>query len=97
MVLLGEVLDGEAAERHGLVWRTVDDDDLLATARELAGRAAAAPHKLVRRVKQTLLAVPDIGVHEEAVDLELAAQLWSMRQPEFTDRVSALQKRISSR
>src|SRR5205823_12255162 len=41
-VVFGEVLDGEAAERHGLVWRCVDDDARLDSARELAARAAAA-------------------------------------------------------
>ena len=97
MVLLGEVLDGEAAARAGLVWKVVDDDALLDAARELAGRAAAAPRELVKRVKQTLRAVPDIDVHEEAVDLELAAQMWSLAQPEFRERVAALQKQISKR
>ena len=42
-VLFGEVLDGAEAERAGLVWRCVDDDQLLPVARQLAGRAAAAP------------------------------------------------------
>jgi enoyl-CoA hydratase/carnithine racemase len=41
--LFGEVLDGAEAERVGLVWRCVDDDDLLDEARTLAGRAAAGP------------------------------------------------------
>src|SRR3954464_11565423 len=42
-VLFGEVLDGEAAERCGLVWRCVDDDALLAEASTVAGRAASVP------------------------------------------------------
>ena len=36
MVLFGEVLDGEEAERVGLVWRCVDDDALLDAAVALA-------------------------------------------------------------
>src|ERR1700694_4016303 len=35
-VVFGEVLNGEEAERVGLVWKCVDDDQLLDTARELA-------------------------------------------------------------
>ena len=41
MVLFGEVLDGDAAERCGLAWRCVDDDALLDEAMALAARAAA--------------------------------------------------------
>src|SRR5438874_9769510 len=38
MVLFGEVVDGEAAARWGLVWQVVDDDALLESARALASR-----------------------------------------------------------
>src|SRR3954453_4263163 len=97
MVLFGEVINGEDAERHGLVWRTVDDDQLLTAARELGARAALAPHALVRRVKSTLRAVADIDEHDDAVDLELEAQVWSLKQPGFRERLDALQKKISSK
>jgi enoyl-CoA hydratase len=97
MVLFGEVLDGERAAACGLAWRVVDDDALLDTAREMAGRAAQAPTKLACRVKETLKAVPDLDVHQDAVDLELTAQMWSLAQPEFAERIAALQQRISKR
>src|SRR5215218_8504484 len=41
MVMFGEVLDGAEAARVGLAWRQVPDDELLAVAKELAGRAAS--------------------------------------------------------
>jgi enoyl-CoA hydratase len=96
-VLFGEVLGGADAERCGLVWRCVDDEVLVDEARSLATRAAAAPRALTQRVKQTLKAVPGINAHDEAVELELAAQLWSMRQPEFAERLAALEARVSGR
>jgi enoyl-CoA hydratase len=96
-VLFGEVLDGEAAAACGLVWRCVDDDALLSTAADLAARAASVPRELARRTKATLAAVPDVTSHPAAVDLELEAQVWSLSQPDFTDRLKALQKKISSR
>jgi enoyl-CoA hydratase len=96
-VLFGEVLDGEAAASCGLVWRCVDDDALASTAAELAGRAASVPRELARRTKATLAAVPDVQTHPAAVDLELEAQVWSLSQPDFADRLKALQKKISSR
>ncbi|HUQ39049.1 MAG TPA: enoyl-CoA hydratase [Acidimicrobiales bacterium] len=97
MVLFGEVLDGEAAAAAGLVWRCVDDAALPAAAAELAARAASAPRGLSRRTKATLRAMPTVADHEAAVDLELDAQLWSLGQPEFRERLAALQERIKSR
>src|SRR5437762_9858468 len=47
MVVFGEVLDGEAAERVGLVWRCVPDDELLTAARAMVAKAASAPRELV--------------------------------------------------
>ncbi|CAN5847855.1 enoyl-CoA hydratase [soil metagenome] len=97
MVLFGEVLDGPEAERAGLVWRCVDDDSLLDAARKLAGRAAAGHHELVRRVKATLAAMAAVVNHDEAVDREIEPQLWSIDQPEFAERLAALQAKISGR
>jgi enoyl-CoA hydratase len=88
-VLFGEVLGGEEAERVGLAWRCVDDDRLLAEATTLAARAAAAPRALERRVKQTLREGTRVQTPDEAVTLELDAQLWSMGQPEFVERMAA--------
>ena len=96
MVLFGEVLSGPEAEQAGLVWRCVDDADLLDTARELAARATAAPGELTRRTKATMHEVLAIDDHEAAVARELETQLWSMDQPEFAERLAALQAKIKS-
>jgi enoyl-CoA hydratase len=95
-VLFGEVLDGAEAERVGLVWRCVDDDQLLSSAIQLAARAAASP-QLARRIKATIAAMADVSTHDSAIDVELEAQLWSMSQPEFATRLAALRERITSR
>jgi enoyl-CoA hydratase len=96
MVLFGEVLSGPEAEKAGLVWRCVDDDDLLDAAYELAARAAAAPGELTRRTKATMDDVLAIDDHPAAVTRELETQLWSMEQPDFAERLAALQARIKS-
>src|SRR3954452_20336364 len=90
-VVFGEVLDGAEAERCGLVWRCVDDDALLDTACELAARAAAAPRELVIRTKATIAAMATIDDHETALERELEPQLWSVAQPEFRERLAAMQ------
>jgi enoyl-CoA hydratase len=96
-VLFGEVLDGAEAERTGLVWRCVDDDALIDTAVGMAARAAAAPPSLARRVKATISTMAGVATHEEAVDVELEAQLWSMAQPEFAERLAAMRDKITAR
>ncbi|GAC1312294.1 MAG: enoyl-CoA hydratase [Acidimicrobiales bacterium] len=96
-VLFGEVLDGAEAERSGLVWRCVADDALLETAAALAGKAAAGPPALARRLKATLATVAAVDTHDEAVDVELDAQLWSMAQPDFAERLAALRQKITTK
>lgn len=95
-VVFGERLDGAEAERIGLAWRCVDDDDLLDAAVAMAARAASAPRELAQRVRATILDVASIDDHDEAVERELVDQLWSMDQPAFAERLAALQRRISS-
>jgi enoyl-CoA hydratase len=93
-VVFGEVLNGEEAERAGLVWKCVDDDQLLATAREMAGRAAAAPRELVMKTKASIRDMAGIDNHDSAVDRELEPQLWSVAQPAFRERLAAMQAKI---
>jgi enoyl-CoA hydratase len=97
IVVFGEVLDGAEAERVGLVWRCVDDDRLLDEAQTTAARAAAGPPELVRRMKETIAAMADVATHDEAVELELEPQVWSINQPEFEERLAALRQKISGR
>ena len=53
-VVFGQVLDGAEAERVGLVYRCVDDDELLDAAQALAAGAASAPRQLAIVAKQTI-------------------------------------------
>ena len=95
MVLFSEVIAGPDAVRLGLAWQCVADDQLLPSAMALAARAAGAPRELVRRAKETIEDVGRLPTHEEAVDHELVAQLWSMGEPAFMDRLAALRSEIS--
>jgi enoyl-CoA hydratase len=97
MVLFGQVLSGAEACRRGLVYECVDDGVLLDTAMLMARAAADIPAELAQRAKQTLRAVAALDEHAEAVDVEIAAQLWSLQQPSFIERLAALKARISGR
>jgi len=96
-VLFGEILDGPEAERVGLVWRCVPEDELLPSARAMAERAAGGPRELVARMKATIADMADVDDHAAAVDRELVPQVWSMDQPAFRERVAALQAKISGK
>jgi enoyl-CoA hydratase len=96
-VIFGEILDGAEAERVGLVWKCVDDDALLATAHEMAARAASAPRELLKVTKETIQAMSGIDAHHDAVKREIEPQVWSTRQPWFAERLAALQAKISKK
>ena len=97
MILFGEVLDGEAASRVGLVWKCVDDDRLMAEAMELAQRAAGVPRALAIELKRSIAAMASVNTHDEAVAYELVPQVWSTKQPWFAERLAAIQARISKK
>ena len=96
-VMFGEVLDGAEAERVGLVWKCVDDDQLLVEAQKMAARAASVPRPLLESVKKTIQEMADVVTHPEAVERELVPQLWSTKQPWFADRIAAMQAKISKK
>ena len=87
MVLFGQVLDGHAAERASLVWRCVEPDALLDTAREIAAGAASAPKELVAATKATLATMAGVTEHADAVERELTTQVWSIEQGWVAERL----------
>jgi enoyl-CoA hydratase len=94
LVLFGEALSGEDAARVGLAWRCVDGEDLLPTAVALARRAADRPRELVARAKSVLDVSFALDTADEAFETELEHQDWSMKQPEFHERLAELRARL---
>ena len=94
LVVFGEVVDGARAAEIGLAWSCVPDAELLDVARSLAGRAAAGPPELVRRMKATIQATDAVTTSEEAVALEVGPQLWSLGQPVFLELLDRLRAQM---
>lgn len=94
MMLFGQVLEGEEAERRGLAYRCVEAGSLTDAAVEFAAGAGAAPRELLIRATDTLRTIDTAATHDEAVERELVTQLWSMDQGDFAERLAALSKRI---
>ncbi|CCH35233.1 enoyl-CoA hydratase [Actinosynnema sp. NPDC047251] len=99
MTLFGQVLDADAAVRHGLAWDRVDGghDELVASAVEFARASAEAPRDLVRTIKATMRTTAVLDAHADAVDTEVVPQVASIETPEFAARLAAMKARISGR
>ncbi|CAG2272958.1 enoyl-CoA hydratase-related protein [Burkholderia sola] len=54
LALTGDKLGAEQAEQWGLIWRAVDDDALVATARQLAAQLAQQPTLAIASIKQSM-------------------------------------------
>ncbi len=93
-VIFGEILDGHEAQRVGLVYKCVPDEELMTAARAMAVRAASAPRELAIITKRTIQEMANVATHDEAVAKELEPQVWTTRQPWFAERLAALQNRI---
>lgn len=96
LLLAGQVASGEEAERIGLAYRSVKDGEVVEEAVAFAEGASAAPAELLRRTKQSLVSARTRS-YEDALEAELADQLWSTRQPEFAERLESMRRSISSK
>ncbi|HET9074924.1 MAG TPA: enoyl-CoA hydratase-related protein [Solirubrobacteraceae bacterium] len=85
LALFGERLSGVEAARRGLAWAAVPAAEVLPTARRLAAVPAADP-ALARRTAASLRATsgPPALPASAALELERAAQMWSLRRRELS-------------
>jgi len=77
LLLLGEMVDAERAERIGLVNRVVDDDRVQAEAVSLAAQLAAGPGDVVRNIRQAVTLAQSHGL-DAVVAFETGAQAASL-------------------
>jgi enoyl-CoA hydratase len=84
LTLFGERVDGARAAELGLAWEAVDDDEVEDRAQELAAVPGADP-ELARRTARSLRAElgPPAIPWPVALELERAAQMWSMRRKDI--------------
>jgi enoyl-CoA hydratase len=96
MSLCGDALSSEEAERAGLVWRCLPEAELMPAAMRFAQRIASRPAELVARTKDSLRRSL-VADEATAVAVERDAQVWSMSQPFFAERVRAARERIGKK
>lgn len=96
LMLTGIPLSGEQAADWGLIWRVVDDDELMSEARTLVDRFASAPTVGLGLTKRAVQAAGD-NTLDAQLDLERDLQREAGFTPDYAEGVDAfLNKRQSN-
>ena len=88
LAITGESIDAETAERWGLIWKVVEDTDLLLEARKYAAHLATQPTKALGAVKQ-MLQNSFANSLDTQLDLERDTQNELGHSEDFREGVSA--------
>lgn len=92
MMLLDEAIDGDTAQRIGLIYRCVEDHELLATARQIAGTLGSMPRAAIARIKRAQLATWQNDLAQQ-LDLECKLQKDAEEDPAFREGIAAFTER----
>jgi 2-(1,2-epoxy-1,2-dihydrophenyl)acetyl-CoA isomerase len=88
LALLGDALPADEAERWGLIWRCVEDDQLMAQAQSLARRLGDGPTQAFERIKRVFNEQPANSLSDQlAIEASLQAQLGDTK--DFAEGVQA--------
>lgn len=93
IAMTAEPVTAERAEHWGMIWRSVDDEDLMTEARSLATRLAAGPTFGLGQMKDLIqqAAAHDLDAH---LDIEAQYQRAAGLSPDYAEGVRAfLEKR----
>ncbi|MGE5148053.1 MAG: 2-(1,2-epoxy-1,2-dihydrophenyl)acetyl-CoA isomerase PaaG [Candidatus Eiseniibacteriota bacterium] len=96
LALLAEPLTAEQAEAWGLIWRAVDDDQLMEEARTLAGRLATQATTGLALAKKALDAA-ETNTFDQQLDLERDLQRIAARTDDYAEGVAAFMAKRAPR
>jgi len=88
LALLGDKLSATQAEQWGLIWRCVDDSELMPTVHALAQQLAAGPARCYLRIRQSMEAALGLSF-EAALDNERDVQRELGYTADFAEGVAA--------
>lgn len=88
LVMFGNRLTAEEAERWGLIWQCVDDDAFEARVDALARQLASAPRLALARTKEAIYSSWERSF-EEQIDVECAMQRELGYSADFAEGISA--------
>ena len=93
LAMFGDKLPAEQAEAWGLIWKCVDDAELMSTVRNMAEQLASGPSAAYARIKQAIYAAEKNALDAQ-LDLERDLQRELGRTADFVEGVNAfLEKR----
>ena len=92
LALLGEAIDGATAASWGMIWKAVDDADLMREAENVTDILAHGPTGAMSRMKQMFAAAGTNSLHEQ-LDLEARLQGESGRTEDYAEGVRAFQEK----
>jgi 2-(1,2-epoxy-1,2-dihydrophenyl)acetyl-CoA isomerase len=88
LALLGDALPAAEAERWGLIWRCVEDDELMAQAEALVRRLGDGPTQAFARIKRVYNEPPASSLTDQlAIEASLQGQLGDTK--DFAEGVQA--------
>jgi len=96
LALLGERLSAEDAERWGLIWKAVDDEDLAGEAADLARSLAAGPTRGYGLLKRAIYASASNGLDAQ-LDLERDLQREAGFTEDYREGVAAFKEKRAPR
>ena len=88
LMMLAEPIGAEEAQASGMIYRAVNDDDLMGRAREIAQRLAAGATHALGLIKRALAASPGNSLDAQ-LDLERDLQREAGKGDEFVEGVRA--------
>jgi len=96
LALLGDALPAADAERWGLIWRCVEDDELMPQAQSLVRRLADGPTQAFERIKRVFNDQPAQRLSDQlAIEATLQTQLGDTK--DFAEGVQAFRAKRAPR
>jgi 2-(1,2-epoxy-1,2-dihydrophenyl)acetyl-CoA isomerase len=96
LALLGDKLSAEQAQAWGLIWKCVDDAELMPTVRALSEQLAAGPTRGFARTKEAIYAAVAPSL-ERSLDLERDFQRELGRSRDYREGVAAFMEKRAPR
>jgi 2-(1,2-epoxy-1,2-dihydrophenyl)acetyl-CoA isomerase len=96
LALLGDKLSAENAEAWGLIWKCVDDTELMPVVRAVAEQLAAGPTRGFARTKEAIYAAATLPL-ERSLDLERDFQRELGRSHDYREGVAAFMEKRAPR
>ena len=92
LAMLGDAINAETAAAWGMIWKAVEDADLMTEAEALTASLAKAPTAALSRMKRLFA---DAGTNTLAAQLDLEARLQgeSGRSDDYAEGVPAFQEK----